>query len=257
MRKGYDFCEKVVLVTGATGGIGQAVSLALVRSGATLVVSGRSQNRLEQIQDSLSTEGPKPIAISADLTQEGSSDQLISRILESCGRLDGLVSNAGGGPFTYFRRMGEAEFSDGLRLNLTSHIELTRAALPALIESGHGRIVFIGSIVAREPAPPRGTVYVTAKAGLLHFAESLFAEIRDSAVSVTSILPDLTDTEIVPEEFQYDRETLIRPGSIAEAVLYCMSATPDVCVSEVHLKPQPSLRCMGQTSDPMGRIQKF
>jgi len=237
--------EKVVLLTGATGGTGLAIARALVRHGASVFASGRDEGRLAALASELNQEGPCAHA-AADLLQPGAPDLLVKQAAAWKGRLDALVLCAGGARFTFFERLTKDEFDAALRLNLTANVDLVRESLPHLQKRKRAWIVCVNTIASREPAPPRGTAYLSAKVGLRYFADGLFSEIRDKGISVTSILPDLTDTPMVPESLNYDRSTLIRPESVANAVLYALSNGPDVCITEIHLRPQPSLRLREQ-----------
>lgn len=234
--------DAVVLVTGASGGIGTAVARTLVRDGAKLVLTGRRADALERLCGELRADGAAVTAIAGDLVDPGTPARLVREAAAWGGGLHGVVSCAGAGPFTLFARIDEASFAAAIRVNLLAPIELARAALPLLAQHRRSWVVFVNTIAAREPAPPRGSAYLSAKAGLLHFAESLFAEIRDEGVTVSSILPDLTDTPMIPDVLGHDRSSLLQPASVAESVRFVMTRADDACVTELHLRPQPSLR---------------
>lgn len=234
--------NSVILVTGATGATGGAVARLLAGQAAHLVLSGRDSKKLETLTRDLNSSGATVTGITCDLLDEAAPSHLVRCALERAGTIQGLVLCAGGARFTFFKKLTHTDFENALRLNLSVNVELIREALPYLTLHTRSWIVFINSIAAREPAPPRGTAYLAAKAGALHFAESLFSEMRDNGVSVTSILPDLIDSSMIPDVSGYDRGSLIRPESVASAVLYAMTTPPDACVTEIHLRPQPSLR---------------
>lgn len=237
----------VLLLTGATGATGYAIARALAGSGARLVLSGRRIDRLAALTAELKLRGGDSVGVVADLSERTAPRQLVEEALSWGGRLDGVVLCAGGARFTFFERLTDEELEAGLRLNFVANVELVREVLPHLKLQRRSWIIFINTIASRAPAPPRGTAYLPAKAALRFFADGLFSEIRDAGVSVTSILPDLTDTTMVPESLAYDRSTLIRPESVADAVVYSLNCTADVCVSEIHLRPQPSLRFHSDT----------
>jgi short-subunit dehydrogenase len=232
----------VVLVTGGSGGIGRAVALHLASKGLRVVLSGRRLDALAAVQAEIVERGGDATVLAADLTDTNGPASLVAATLAWQGRLDGVISCAGAARFTFFNRMSAVEFTDEMQVNLLAPIAIVRAAMPELVRARRGFVVFINSIVSRAPAPARGTGYVTAKAGLLHFSESLFAEIRDSGVAVTSILPDLTDTPMIPDRLGYDRTSLIDPVSIADAVWFVITPRGHACITELHLRSQPSLR---------------
>jgi 3-oxoacyl-[acyl-carrier protein] reductase len=242
VRKPSPLEDRVFLVTGATGGIGQTVAEALVAEGARLFLTGRNRQKLEVLKGRLGRSGSTIAATDADLTDPAQRAALVPAALAWSGVLDGLVLCAGGARFTFFSRLTPDEFDSGIQLNLLANVELVRHALPHLTARSRSWIVFVNTIASREPAPPRGSAYLTAKAGLRYFADTLFAELRDSNVSVTSILPDLTATPLVTDQLDVAPESLIAPPSVARAVVYAMTNDPDACVTEIHLRPQPSLR---------------
>ncbi len=231
-----------LLITGASGGIGHEVVRRLARQGSRLALTGRSRERLHALAQEVSDAGGSPLVLPANLEEPGVPEGLVREVVRWGGGLRGVISCAGGARFTFFSRLTKEEFDAAIRVNLLAPIDLVRAALPHLIEHPRSWAIFVSTIAAREPAPPRGTSYLAAKAGLIHFAEAFFAEIRDQGVTVSSILPDLTDTALVPKSLGLDRKTLIRPSSVADAVLFAMTSSPDVCVTELHLRPQPSLK---------------
>ncbi len=240
--RGGELRDAVVLVTGASGGIGGAVARALAGEGARVAVSGRRTEELDRLCDELRAGGGSAAAFPADLADREAPGRLVREAAAWGGALHGVVACAAAARFTFFARLDAADFEQALRVNLLAPIEIVRAALPLLAAAGRSWVILINSIAAREPSPPRGSSYLTAKAGLLHFAESFFAEVRDQGVSVSSILPDLTDTPMIPDALGYDRTSLIQPASVADAVVFAMTRGRDACVTELHLRPQPSLR---------------
>lgn len=178
----------VVLVTGASSGIGRATALALGRLGATVVAAGRNAAALDQV--SAATGGR---AEAGDLTQEGEPARLVAAVLARYGRLDVLVNNAGIGASG---ALGDLTGGDVARLvatNLTAPLALVAAALPGMLERRQGHIVNVASIVGftgnREE-----TAYSATKAGLVGFTRSLRQELAGRGVSVSLVVPGVIDT---------------------------------------------------------------
>jgi short-subunit dehydrogenase len=234
--------DKVVLITGASSGIGRSTSIELAKLEAKLIISGRSEEKLNELGKELSALGATYLIIAADLLSLDAAVKIVKQSVEWGRGLDAIVSCAGGGRFTYFSRIDKQTFDDSIRLNMLAPIEIIREALPHLTKSEESIIVFVNTIAAREPSMPKASAYLAGKSGLIHFAESLFAEIRDQGVKVTSIMPDLTDTPLVPEELGIDRSSMIDPVSVAKSICFVMSMTRDACITELHIRPQPSLR---------------
>lgn len=177
--------NKIILVTGAKGGLGSYVTEALLAAGASVVGVSRS------IQQS-DFEHPGFVAIPSDLSSDGAV-KLVAAVLERFGRLDGVVHLVGG-----FAAGATAETSDDtwrkmFALNLDSAFCLFRAALPALRKSGGGRIVAIGTRAALEPAAGIAA-YAAAKAALVHLVRTIALENRDSGITANAILPGTMDT---------------------------------------------------------------
>jgi len=167
------------LVTGASGGIGQAIARRLAQEGADVVVTGRRRAELDELAGAL---GARPIV--ADLTDPADVDRLV----DEAGPVDLLVANAGlsgDGALESFER-------DGLRasieVNLTSPIELTRALLPGMRERGAGHLVYISSVSGHVPSP-LSSLYSATKFGLRGFAHALRQELHGSGVGVSLVSP--------------------------------------------------------------------
>jgi short-subunit dehydrogenase len=229
----------VVLVTGATGGIGAAVAERLAADGQRLVLTGRSSARLQALALRLEQQGAASHGIAADLLDPAAPARLVDEAVRWGGGLGGLVCCAGGARFTFLERFCGDELEEALRLNVISVAALVRRALPHLVRRPRSHVVIVSSLaVAEPPGLERGTAYLPSKAAAAHFAAALLEEVRDRGVGVTTILPGLTDTAMVPDRLGFDRRTLIAPRSVADAVSFALRAGPDVCVTQIHLKPQ-------------------
>lgn len=182
---------RVVLVTGASAGIGLASAERLAQEGARVVLCARRTGPLSRAARRL---GADPVA--ADVTREADVRRLAGRVQRRHRRLDALVNNAGGvDRFTSFADTPPAEWRRSWEWNVWSAVLVTRAMLPLLRRSPAGRIVFVGSEVARQPfafAPQ----YCSAKAALLSVAKSLANELAPDGIAVNTVAPGpvLTDS---------------------------------------------------------------
>jgi len=185
-RPGVD--GSVVLVTGASSGIGRATALALARLGATVVAAGRNAAALEEVAAATGAS-----AVVADLTEEGEARRLVAAVLERHGRLDALVNNAGVGAAGGLGTLAEADLTRLVATNLTAPLALVAAALPGMLEHHRGRIVNVASIVGftgnREE-----TAYSATKAGLIGFTRSLRQEVASTGIRVSLVVPGVIDT---------------------------------------------------------------
>jgi short-subunit dehydrogenase len=177
-----DLDGKKALVTGATGGLGQAIAEALAARGAKLVLSSRKAEDLEQLAGSL--QGVGHTTVTADLAEEGAAFAL----LEQAGDIDVLVANAGLPASGRLEAFSQDEIGRALRVNLEVPVRMTRALLPRWQQRGSGHFVFISSI-SGFAATPRASLYAATKFGLRGFALNLREDLRGSGVGVSVITP--------------------------------------------------------------------
>ncbi len=184
-----------MVLTGATSGIGRAMSLQLAQSGAQLVLAARDGQRLRAVQQDCQAEGGLAIIQVTDVTSEEGCKRLMERTVSDLGGIDVLINNAGQSmlarvdemtDLSLVRRMMEVNYFGGV--NCTFH------ALPHLKQS-QGRLGVIASLTGRIPVPTRAA-YAAAKIALTRFHESLRIELAGTGVSVTVVFPDFVATEI-------------------------------------------------------------
>lgn len=189
------FSDNVVIVTGASEGIGRALALALAPQRPLLVVAARNRERLESLAEECRGLGARVLAVPTDVTDESACDELVARTVETFGRIDTLVVNAGA---TMWTRLDALEDTDVLRkvmdVNYFGAAYCTRAALPHL-EKTRGRIVAVASVAGLTGVPER-TGYSASKHAMIGFFDSLRIELADSGVTVTVIAPDFVVSQI-------------------------------------------------------------
>jgi short-subunit dehydrogenase len=173
---------KRVLVSGATGGLGQAIAQELADHGAKLVLSSRKQEELQKLADSLPGDGHEVLV--ADLANEGAALQLVS----DAGDVDGLVANAALPATGRLESFSEEEVERALRVNFNSPILMARELAPRLSEKGEGHLVFIASL-AGKVGSPRSSIYNATKFGLRGFAFGLREDLHPHGVGVSIVSP--------------------------------------------------------------------
>jgi short-subunit dehydrogenase len=173
---------KTVLVTGATGGLGRAIAAELAGRGATLVLSSRKPEELDELALSLPGEGHRRIV--ADLAEPGAAE----RVAAEAGPVDALVANAGLGATGKIDEFSSEQVQKVLRVNLEAPMLTARALVPAMREAGAGHLVFVSSL-AGKAATATTALYSSTKAGLRAFAISLRQDLARDGVGVSVICP--------------------------------------------------------------------
>ena len=216
--------DRIVLVTGASDGIGRAVALACAARGATVILHGRSVPKLEKVYDEiLDGGGRQPSIVPLDLlTADGRQYESLAASIESeFGRLDGLLHNAGMlGPLTPFAHYDMTTWQQVMHVNITAPVIMTKVLLPLLLAADDASLLFTSSSVGRKGRAYWGA-YSVSKFATEGFAQVLADENRKSGLRVNTINPGATRTAMrlaaYPGE---DRDKLKRPEDITAAYLY-------------------------------------
>ncbi|MGE0488910.1 MAG: SDR family NAD(P)-dependent oxidoreductase [Vulcanimicrobiota bacterium] len=184
--------DRVVLITGASRGLGAAIARCLDAAGCNLVLTARSREALEDLASQCS----RAMVVSADLAENGAAPALVEATVKEYGRLDALIHNAGVlGPLDRLAEADPQSWEHNLRVNLLAPMLLTRAALPHL-RHPQGRIVHISTGAAVKPMEG-WSAYCTSKAGLLHLSSVIAAE--EPEVTSLSLRPGVIDTAMQTE----------------------------------------------------------
>lgn len=183
--------DSVVLVTGASRGLGAAMALALAQEGATVVAAARSKDSLAEVA---AQGGGRISAVTVDMRDEGSVNALVPEVISRHGRIDGLVNNAGIAPAGKFATQDPEIWKDAMAVNVIAPMLLAQAAGRHMIEQGAGRIVNIASTTGVR-GKPFLVPYSTSKGAVVRFTEALAAEWAAKNVQVNCIAPGAFVTE--------------------------------------------------------------
>lgn len=181
------------LVTGASSGIGEVFARQLAARGADLVLTARSEAKLEAFAAQLRSGGNSVDVIAMDLSAPGAGTKLAAELAARDLRIDVLINNAGFAQFAPLHEASPEQLTRQVHLNVVTVTELTRALLPGMLSRDRGAIVNLASTAAFQPVPYM-SVYGATKAYVLSFTEALWAETRGTQVRVTALCPGATDT---------------------------------------------------------------
>ena len=228
--------SKVAIVTGASRGIGRAVSIALAQEAATVVLSARSIRKLQETADKVTKAGGKAEIVVTELTEEGSIKNLVKVTNEKFGRLDILVNNAG---VTHSAKLEETVTEDWeccMQVNARAPFILCREALPLLKKSQAGYIINIASVVGVKGYPLQ-SAYTSSKHALRGMTISLAEELKGSNIRVHLLCPGGVDTELVQKvRPDIKKDELMQPEEIAELVLYLVTHKGNAVIDELHIR---------------------
>jgi short-subunit dehydrogenase len=185
--------ERVLIVTGASSGIGASLARAASAGGYRVAIVARRADRLEEVARAIRDGGGKVVSVVGDVTAGDIPARIVATTLGSFGRIDVVVNNAGSGALGALLEQTDAAIEAQWRLHVVAPLKLSRVALPHL-EAARGQLVFLGSGLARVPLPNYGA-YALAKAAVRAAATQLRRELRDRGVTVTYVDPGLVATE--------------------------------------------------------------
>jgi short-subunit dehydrogenase len=205
------YAGKVIVVTGASSGIGRALCLALAPERPRLVLAARDAARLEEVAKECRAAGAEALVVRTDVSQEEAGRDLVARTVAAFGALDVLVNNAGIGMLARFDELCDLSVYETLmRVNYLGCVYLTHSALPHLKKS-RGQIVVVASLAGLTGVPTR-TGYAASKHAVFGFFDSLRIELLGTGVAVTTIAPDFVRSEIHRRAFGRDgRPTGLSP----------------------------------------------
>jgi len=224
----FDLSGKTALVTGASGGIGEAVAKSLHGQGATVVLHGTRAEKLEALSAEL---GDRSHVVTANLGDREAVAGVIDAAAEKAGPVSILVNNAGITRDNLAMRMKDEEWDQVLEVNLTASMILCRAALRNMMKARHGRIISISSIVGVTGNPGQ-TNYAASKAGMIGCSKSLAQEVASRGVTVNIVAPGFIETPMTDALSDAQKDTLLgrvpagrlgQVGEIAAAVTYLAS----------------------------------
>jgi 3-oxoacyl-[acyl-carrier protein] reductase len=227
---------KVVLVTGASRGIGKAIAITLAGEGAGLVLAARSKEDLAGTAEAVKEAGGETLVVATDLTDERSIINLVRAVSEQKGRLDILVNNAGVTLAGHLEKTATADFDRVMAVNVRGPFIVCRESIPLLKKAGGGYIVNISSVVGVKGYPNQ-SIYTASKHALRGMSMSLAEELKPEGIRVHVICPGGVNTDMVGSvRPDIKKEDLIAPEEIAELVSYLVTHKGNAVIDELHIR---------------------
>ena len=240
-----NIADKVVVITGASSGLGEATARHLSAEGATVVLGARRVDRLTSLAGQLNARGGKALAIATDVTDVDQVKRLVDTAVKSYGRIDVMINNAGLMPQSLLEGLKIGEWDRMVDVNIKGVLYGIAAALPYMKAQKSGHFINVSS-VAGHKVRPGGTVYSATKHAVRVISEGLRQEVKPYNIRTTIISPGAVDTELpntitdpivaVNMRKFYD-EYAIPSDSFARAVVFAMSQPDDVDVNEILYRP--------------------
>jgi serine 3-dehydrogenase len=231
--------DKVVLVVGASSGIGRACATMLAAEGAKVMASARREDRLRQLKNEMAGRAFEICA--ADATSVSDMERLVAETRRLLGAINILVYSSGTNtPDRSMRRLRPDIWNKLITTNLNGAYYATQAVLPAMREAGDGHLIYIASISGQTP-DVSGAAYQASKRGMIGLAHAIRVEERENGIRTTAVCPGLVDTEILefrpvkpsPEQLAQ----ALTPEHVAESVLACAKLPKRAVITELTIVP--------------------
>lgn len=244
--------SRVVLITGASSGIGEGIARQLASEGHVVLLLARRADRLARIAEEIAAAGGTAEVFEADVTDAARLDSVVAEATAKYGRVDVLVNNAGLMPLSLIRNGKRGEAHRMIDVNLKGAIDAVYAVLPGMLERNSGHIINISSVAAKIVGPSTA-VYSATKHGLRAFSDGLRQEMAmdQKNIRVTDIQPGavaselvrtITDPDVGKIFATYGKLKPLQPVDIARAVSYAIAQPPEVNVNELTIRPTSQQR---------------
>jgi short-subunit dehydrogenase len=237
---------KFALVTGATSGIGLELAKLFAKDGYNLVITARDQAELDQTSRTLQAEGIEVIIIAKDLFDREEAFSLYAEIKEKGIEIDVLVNNAGQGVYGKFDQTDIDRELSIIDLNIASLVVLTKCFLTDMVARNSGKILNLASVASKLPGPWQA-VYHGTKAFVLSFTEAVREEVKDTEITITALMPGVTDTDFFNKadmqdsKAVQDEDAMADPADVARDGYEALMAGKDKVISGLKNKLQVAM----------------
>lgn len=235
---------KVIVITGASSGLGEAAARLLAEQGATLVLAARRADRIQQLAEELKQKGANALALITDVTKHEQVKQLVDTAVQTFGKVDVIINNAGLMPAAPIGRLKIEEWDAMIDVNLKGVLYGIAAVLPYMKEQRSGHIINVSS-VAGHKVPNGNAVYAATKFAVRALSEGLRVEVKPHNIRTTVISPGAVATELtntisepdIAAAYNKAYEKAIPAESFARAVVYAIGQPEEVDINEILFRP--------------------
>lgn len=236
---------KIVVITGASSGLGEAAARQLAAEGAIVVLGARRTDRLQTLVDELTAQGGQALALATDVTVRSQVTRLVDTAVERFGRIDVMLNNAGLMPQSLLESLHVDEWDRMIDVNIKGVLYGIAAALPHMQRQKSGQIINVSS-VAGHKVGPGGAVYSATKHAVRALTEGLRMEVKPHRIRTTIISPGavatelpntVTDPNVAPRIRKLYQDVAIPADAFARAVVFAISQPDEVDINEILFRP--------------------
>lgn len=238
--------NKVFIITGASSGIGEATAKKVAKNGAKVVLMARSEDKLKTLKKDIENDNGDALVVTGDVTKVDDFKTVVSKCVDTFGKVDGLINNAGLMPLSFVEKLKTDEWEQMVDVNIKGVLNGVSAVLPELIKNEGGDIINISSMAAHRYFPG-GAVYCATKSAVKMFSEGLRQELSPKyGINVTSIEPGavatnltstITDEDIKEKMSEMQKMTTLESEDIANAIHYVLTQPKRVNINDVYIVP--------------------
>lgn len=238
--------NKVLIITGASSGIGEATAKKLSQDGAKVVLMARSEDKLKTLKQDIENNNGEALVVSGDVTKSDDFKNAVQQTVDKFGKVDGLINNAGLMPLSFVEKLKTDEWEQMVDVNIKGVLNGVAAVLPELKKNKGGDIINISSMAAHRYFPG-GAVYCATKSAVKMFSEGLRQELSPKyGINVTSIEPGavdtnltstITDEDIKEKMKEMQKMTTLESEDIANAIHYTLTQPARVNINDVYIVP--------------------
>src|SRR6266850_2037028 len=240
-----NIADKVVGITGASSGIGESTAILLARRGAKVILGARRKDRLDAAVKEISATGGKAISVAVDVTKRSEVEALIRAAVDSFGRVDVMVNDAGIMAIAPIEALKVEEWDRMIDVNIKGLLYGVAAVLPQMLKQKSGHIINLASVFGIKVFAPGGTVYCATKSAVRALTEGLRIELHSKNIRCTMIspgavateLPEASSDEATRKNLREFYKSVVPASTIARAIAYAIEQPVDVEVDEMVIRP--------------------